>query len=206
MTTARRPLDPDSRAYKRAIWAIAGGILVFAVLQCLWALSLGSRQLLKDGLDWAYDVVLYGIAAFVFGLSVWAERVSALLIAVILGIAGLHTLYDLWDKIVDPRPIEPLTIGFSTGSAIVIALLVLGALWRFRDNSNPLIQATWYTIRNDAISTTLFSLLFLVTRLAPMRWPEYALDVAGVVISFQASWAIVRADLRDRQADPPADA
>src|SRR5918993_2505181 len=86
MTTARRPLDPDSRAYKRAIWAIAGGILVFAVLQCLWALSLGSRQLLKDGLDWAYDVVLYGIAAFVFGRSVWAERVSALLIAVILGI------------------------------------------------------------------------------------------------------------------------
>jgi hypothetical protein len=30
---------------------------VFATLQCLWALSLGSRQLLKDGLDWAYDVV-----------------------------------------------------------------------------------------------------------------------------------------------------
>ena len=102
MTAARRPLDPDDRAYKRAIWAIAGGILVFAVLQCLWALSLGSRQLLKDGLDWAYDVVLYGIAAFVFGRGIRAERLSALAIAVILWIGGLHTLYDLWVMIVDP--------------------------------------------------------------------------------------------------------
>jgi Co/Zn/Cd efflux system component len=204
MTAARPLVEANGRAYKRAIWAIAGGILIFAVLQCLWALSLGSRQLLKHGLDWAYDVVLYGIAAFVFDRGIRAERLSALAIAVILGIGGLHTLYDLWDKIVDPRPIEPLTIGFSTGSAIVIAFLVLGALWRFRQNPNPLIQATWYTSRNDAISTTLFSLLFLVTRLAPMRGPEYALDVVGVVISFQASWAIVRADLRDRRTDPPA--
>ena len=206
MTAARLPLDADGRAYKRAIWAIAGGILVFAVLQCLWALSLGSRQLLKDGLDWAYDVVLYGIAAFVFGRSVRAERVSALGIAAILGVAGLHTLYDLWDKIVDPRPIEPLTIGFSAASAIVIAYLVLGALWRFRRNPNPLIQATWYTSRNDAISTTLFSLVFLGTRLAPVRWPEYALDAVAALIAFQATWAIIRADLRDRRANSPPEA
>jgi len=54
----------------------------------------------------------------------------------------------------------------------VIAYVVLGALWRFRGDANPLIRATWYSSRNDAISTTLFSLLFLATRLAPVRWPE----------------------------------
>jgi Co/Zn/Cd efflux system component len=201
---ARNPVsepwsDWDGRAYRRAIWAIAGGILVFGTLECVWALSLGSRQLLKDGLDWGYDVLLYGIAAFVFGRGATAERASALAIAAILAGGGVHTIYDLWDKVVDPRPIEPLTLGVSTASAIVIAYLVLGALWRFRRNANPLIRATWYSSRNDAISTTLFSLMFLATRLAPVRWPEYTLDAVGALISFQAAGAIVRAERRDRR-------
>src|SRR3954468_4226596 len=105
--------DHTGRAYRRAIWAIAGGILAFGTLECLWALSLGSRQPLKDALAWAYDVALYGIAAVVFGRGPAAERASALAIAAILAVGGLHTAYDLWDKVVDPRPIEPLTIGVS---------------------------------------------------------------------------------------------
>jgi Co/Zn/Cd efflux system component len=191
--------DAEGRAYKRAIWAIALGILAFGTAQCVWALSIGSRQLLKDGLDWAYDVALYGIAAFVYGRGAGVERLSALAIAGVLAVAGLHTLYDLWDKVANPRAIEILTIGFSAGTAIVIAYLVIGALWRFRANDNPLIRATWLSSRNDAISTTLFALLVMATRLAPVRWPEYALDLVIAAISFQATFAIVRAERRDRR-------
>ena len=75
------PLDAMGRAYKRTIWIIAFGILGFGALQCAWALSIGSRQLLKDGLDWGYDVALYGIAAFVFGRGATVERLSAMAIA-----------------------------------------------------------------------------------------------------------------------------
>jgi len=43
--------DPEGRAYKLTLWTIAGGILAFGALQSGWALAVGSRQLLKDGLD-----------------------------------------------------------------------------------------------------------------------------------------------------------
>src|SRR5215213_5805274 len=145
--------DPEGRAYKRALWMITGGILAFGALQSGWALAIGSRQLLKDGLDWAYDVILYGIAAFVFGRGVRIERMSAFGIALVLAVAGLHTLYDLWDKIANPRSIEIATITFSAVTTIAIAYLVIGALWRFRRNPNPLIRATWLSSRNDAVST-----------------------------------------------------
>jgi Co/Zn/Cd efflux system component len=197
------PLDAVGRAYKRTIWTIALGILAFGALQCVWALSIGSRQLLKDGLDWGYDVALYGIAAFVFGRGAAVERLSAGIIAAILALAGLHTLYDLWDKVVTPRPIEVLTIGFSAATAIVIAYLVVGVLWRFRRHDNPLIRATWLSSRNDAISTTLFALLVMATRIAPVRWPEYALDVVTAAISFQATYAILQAERRDRRSCTP---
>ncbi|MFJ5369606.1 cation transporter [Bosea sp. CER48] len=174
------------------IWGIALGILIQAVATVVWALAIGNAQLFKDGVDWVYDVVLYGIAALVFGRDDRAERMAAVAIGVVLAVAGLHTLYDLWDKIQRPRPIEFWTLGFAAASAIVIALLVIAALWRFRREENPVIKATWLSSRNDAISTTGFALLGLAARVAPVRWPEYLFDLFVAGLCFQATWAIRR--------------
>jgi Co/Zn/Cd efflux system component len=192
--------DDSVRAYKRTIWIITLGILLFAAAQAVWALSLGSRQLLKDALDWGYDVVIYALAAVVFGRGARAEQIAALVIAAILAAAGLHTLYDLWDKIVQPRPIEPLTIGFSAASATIIGYIILALLLRFRSDENPLVRATWVSTRNAVIMTTIFAAATWFTRMAASRGPEYALDVLGAALLFQAAASITRATLRDRRA------
>jgi len=181
-----------ARAYTLTIWGIALGILIFTVGVVAWALAIGSAQLFKDGADWVYDVALYGIAAIVFGRDARAERLAALAIGAVMAVAGLHTLYDLWDKIVSPRPIEIWTLGFSAGSATAIALIIVAVLWRFRAEDNPVIKATWLSSRNDAVSTAGFALVGLAARAAPMRWPEYLFDVVIAAICFQASWAIWR--------------
>ncbi|HEY5798156.1 MAG TPA: cation transporter [Bosea sp. (in: a-proteobacteria)] len=181
-----------ARAYTLTIWGIALGILVFAIGVVAWALAVGNAQLFKDGVDWVYDVVLYGIAALVFGRDDRAERLAAMAIGAVMAAAGLHTLYDLAAKIITPRPIEVWALGFSAGSAVVIAILIVGVLWRFRAEDNPVIKATWLSSRNDVISTTGFALLGLAARVAPVRWPEYLFDVFVAGICFQATWAIWR--------------
>lgn len=183
---------PSPRAYALTIWAIALGILVQAVATVVWALSAGNAQLFKDGVDWVYDVALYGVAALVFGHGERAERLAALAIGAVMAVAGLHTLWDLHDKIANPRPIEIWTLGFSAASAIVIAILVVAALWRFRGSANPVIRATWLSSRNDLVSTTGFALLGLAARVAPMRWPEYLFDLLVAGLCFQATWAVAR--------------
>ena len=198
-TLAPQKLDRSVVAYKRTIWAIAAGILIFAAGQSFWALSIGSRQLLKDALDWGYDVVIYALAAVIFGRGVRAEQTAALIIAAILGVAGLHTLYDLWDKIVLPRPIEPFTISFSAISATIIGYMILLALLRFRKDQNPLVRATWVSTRNAVIMTTIFAVATYFTRMASERWPEYALDVLSSGFLFQGAGAIALATLRDRR-------
>ncbi|WP_210203948.1 cation transporter [Bosea sp. 124] len=190
-----------ARAYTLTIWGIALGILVFAIAVVLRALAVGNPQLFKDGVDWVYDVALYGIAALVFGRDARAERVAAFAIGAVMAVAGLHTLYDLADKIATPRPIEIWTLGFSAGSAVVIAVLIVAVLWRFRREDNPVIKATWLSSRNDVISTTGFALLGLGARVAPVRWPEYLFDLFVAGICFQATWAIWRS-LRRNAADP----
>ena len=194
-----------ARAYTLTIWGIALGILIFATCVVAWALAIGSAQLFKDGVDWVYDVALYGIAALVFGRDARAERLAALAIGAVMAVAGLHTLYDLWDKIVSPRPIEIWTLGFSAGSAIAIALIIVGVLWRFRREGNPVIKATWLSSRNDAISTAGFALVGLAARAAPTRWPEYLFDVVIAAICFQATWAIWRSVRASASGDAKSD-
>lgn len=179
-------------AYRRIIWGIALGILVFAALQCAWALSVGNKQLFKDGVDWVYDVILYAMAAIVFGRGARWENLSALLIAAVLTVAGFHTLYDLGDKIASPRPIDIAALGFSSTTAVIIALVVAGLLFRFRHSDNALIQATWLSSRNDMIRTTAFAGVTFMTRAAPMRWPEYGLDLFMAALNFHAAWSIWR--------------
>ena len=195
-----------ARAYTLTIWCIALGILIFAIGVVAWAMAVGNPQLFKDGVDWVYDVALYGIAAVVFGRDARAEKLAALAIGAVMAVAGLHTLYDLWDKITTPRPIEIWTLGFSAASAVVVAVLIVGVLWRFRGQDNPVIKATWLSSRNDVISTTGFALVGLFARVAPVRWPEYFFDVVVAGICFQATWAIWRS-LRAKPANhvEPAD-
>ncbi len=186
------PSPATARAYTLTIWGIALGILIQAVATVAWALAIGNAQLFKDGVDWVYDVALYGIAAVVFGRDARAERLAAIAIGTVMAVAGLHTLYDLHDKILSPRPIEIWTLGFAAASAVVIALLVIAALWRFRGEANPVIKATWLSSRNDAISTTGFALVGLAAPVAPVRWPEYLFDLFVAGLCFQATWAIWR--------------
>lgn len=186
--------------YRRVLAAIPIGILALEIGTVVWALAIGNRQLLKDGLDWSYDVALYGVAALVFGRGAAAERATAGFVAAVMFVAGAHTLWDLADKIASPRPIEPYVLGFSAASAIVVALLILAGLWRYRPIQHPIVQATWLSSRNDAISTTFYSALNLAARTLPdIRWPEYALDLFSAGLAFQASYAIVMTILSERR-------
>ncbi|MDB5571937.1 MAG: hypothetical protein JWN93_3120 [Hyphomicrobiales bacterium] len=193
--------DPvhEARAFTRAIWFVALGIALFAAGQIAVALSLGNLTLFKDGVDWIYDVLLYGLAAIVFGRGETAEKSSALVIALIMATAGAHTLWDLADKIANPRPIEALVFGFSAASAVVIAILVVAALWRFRASENALIAATWLASRNDIVKTTIYVGLGFGARVYPQRWPEYALDVFVAGLLFQSAWSILAKALRERR-------
>lgn len=193
--------DAEGSAYTTAIWGITLGILCLGAATAGVALAVGNRQLFKDGVDWAYDVAFYGVAALVFGRGATAERIASLFLAAVMAVAGLHTLYDLWDKIQRPRPIEVWFLGFSAGSAIAVAIAIIVVLFRFRRTDNPLIKATWLGSRNDLISTTGYALAGFAARVAPMRAPEYALDCLAAALAFQASWAIWRSAARAAKSE-----
>lgn len=183
--------DGESVAYRRAVLIIISAILLIAVPQIVYAFSIGNRFLLKDGFDWSYDVVLWGLALACFGRGMRAENVAALAIAAVMFVAGCHTAYDLWDKIVTGRRPEFWVAGWSSFTMVFIALLLLATMLRFRKSVNVLIAATWLSSRNSIIITLCFAAMSLFARTRSHQGFEIALDCLAIFLSFQAVYAIL---------------
>lgn len=183
--------DDEHRAYSLAVKIIIGAILMIAVPQIVYAWAIGNRFLMKDGFDWSYDVVLWGVALACFGRSLRAENLAALAIAGVMFVAGCHTAYDLWDKIMTGRRPEFWVAGWSSFTMVSIALLLLGVMWRFRKSDNALVAATWLSSRNSIIITLCFAATSLFARTRNSQGAEIALDLLAIGLSFQAVYAIL---------------
>ena len=174
---------------------IAGGTLLFALGEAAWAQIVGSQSLAQDAHGFGYDIALNVVAALVFGRGAQVERWSALVIAVLLAAAGVSGLMELWAELSKPSVISTAEVASSNLIATAVACLAAIALLRFRNDANPVIKATWLNARNDVVATTLTAALSLFAHMAPVRWPEHAIDLIGVVFSFQASVAVLRATI-----------
>lgn len=189
----------DALSYRRRVFLIVAVIASLSASQTIYALTIGNRFLLKDGIDWIYDVILWLVALAVFGRGRRFEEIAALGIGLVMLVAGAHTAYDLWDKIVTGRRAEMLVAGWSAFTAIGLALFAMALMLRFRRADNPLMTATWLSSRNDAISTTAFATVGFAARVAPSQMPEILLDIVLIGLSFQAAGAIFLSVRRDWQ-------
>jgi divalent metal cation (Fe/Co/Zn/Cd) transporter len=191
MSGAANGFDPERRAYSRAVMIIMAAILLIAIPQILYAFSIGNRFLMKDGFDWSYDVVLWGLALACLGRGMKAENFAALAVAAVMFVAGCHTAYDLWDKIATGRRPEFWVAGWSSFTMVFIALLLLATMLRFRKSQNVLIAATWLSSRNSIIITLCFAAMSLFARTRSTQGFEIALDCLAIFLSFQAVYAIL---------------
>ena len=183
---------PEARIYHRTIMGIAALVLAICLGETLYGLMLDSRFLLRDGLEWGYDVAIYVTAALAFGRGLRAERFAGFALAFVLLGAGCVTIWQIWRAFVDPPQVEPFAITLSGTLIIAEAWLVVGLLWRFRRSRHPVIEATWLSARNDAVTSTFYALAMIAARMEPVTWPQMAVDSISAILCLQAGGRILR--------------
>ncbi|WP_018260282.1 cation transporter [Methylobacterium sp. WSM2598] len=192
------------RAYTRTVWVIAIGTLAVAVAQGAYALAIGSDSLLDESRGFGFDIVLNAVAALVFGRGERVERLSALLVAAIMAASGAQSLLDGWRDLTSPDKTSTGLVALSLASSLSVSALAAAALSRFRDDPNPLIEATWLNARNDAVSNALIGAVSFGSFLASASWVDCGLDLMAAFLSFQAAGAILLASLRRHAPAGPA--
>ena len=184
--------------YHRTILAITAMVMAIFLSETAYGLWLDSRFLIRDGLEWSYDLIIFVLAAVSHGRGVRAERLAAYGVAFVLIVAGSVTSWQIWRTYVDPPQVEVFSITLSGVLIILEAVLVAAALFRFRRSKSPIIEATWLSARNDAVTSSLSALVTMAARFYPERWPQMGVDLFGVILCWEAAWRILR-DLRNEQ-------
>lgn len=184
-------------SYRCRIWCIAGGVILIALGQAACAQVLGAQDLLKDARGFGWDIALYVIAALRFGRGTRAERTSIFLVGALLAASGIDTFADLWTSFGRSEEDTAAETLLSDAFALAAPGLAAAVLFQFRRATDPLVRASWLNARNDLLVAVLAGACDLTGHVVGLRWPGVALELIGVLLSFQAAVVVLRSAIAE---------
>lgn len=180
--------DMHRPALRRAVLLVAALNLGYFGVEFAVALAIGSVSLFADSVDFLEDtsvnlLILLGLA--------WSDRARArlgMVLALVLLVPGLATLWTAWDKFNQPLMPAPLALSLAGTGALVVNLSCALILARFRDHRGSLTKAAFLSARNDAFANIAIVAAGLVTAwFWRSAWPDLIVGLAIAVMNADAA-------------------
>lgn len=182
----------DDRQFLKVLWLISALALLFCIFDIgIDWLTLPANPL-EDGVVWIYDSVIYGLVAISFGRGAVFERAAAIMLSLILAIAGCHGSYDVFSEIAQRR--TDAALGSPITASVLAAGTILEAslLFRYRKSGEPLMKGTWLSARNSAAIALVGAAVPIFCRTSTAGGPQICIDCLDTVLSFQAAFYVAR--------------
>lgn len=186
-------------------------VLVVAILNAGYFLiefaaarAILSVSLFADSIDFLEDTSL---SLLVFLAATWSLQRRARLgrvLAALLLVPGLTSLWVLVDKILHPTPPEAFTFGVVSLGALIVNLLCAFILVSHRNTHGSLSRAAWLSARNDAIVNIAMIAAALLTLWWVSAWPDIVLGAAVIWLNADAAVKVwKRASAEQLSGDSP---
>lgn len=167
------------------------------------ARAIGSVSLFADSVDFLEDASVNFLILVALG---WSDRRRAkigMLLAGILLIPGLATLWTAWDKFVAPTPPEPFALSVTGLGALAVNLSCAIMLTRFRRHSGSLTKAAFLSARNDALANVAIIAAGLLTAYTLSAWPDLIVGLGIAAMNADAArevWEAAREEHKTAEA------
>jgi len=177
--------DPNLR---RAVQLVALLNLGYFGVEFAVALAIGSVSLFADSVDFLEDA---SVNVLILAALAWTPRNRArvgMVLAGILLVPGLATLWTAWEKFAAPVPPEPLPLSLAGLGALAVNLSCAYMLARYRHHSGSLTRAAFLSARNDALANVAIILAGLVTAfLWRSAWPDLIVGLGIAALNADAA-------------------
>jgi Co/Zn/Cd efflux system component len=191
-----RMTDPALRRVTRLVGLLNLGYfgIEFAV-----ALAIGSVSLFADSVDFLEDA---SVNFLILAALEWRTRQRArlgMLLAGILLIPGLATLWTAWMKFNVPVAPSPLPLSLTGTGALAINLSCALMLARYRHRGGSLMRAAFLSARNDVLANVAIIGAGLVTLFYPSAWPDLVVGLGIAILNADAArqvWLAAREEHR----------
>jgi Co/Zn/Cd efflux system component len=143
------------------------------------AVTIGSVSLFADSIDFLEDASINLLIAIALGWTARNRARLGMLLAGILLVPGLATLWTAWEKLNTALAPEPTALSLAGLGALAVNLSCAFMLARYRRDSGSLTRAAFLSARNDAIANIAIIAAGLVTAfLWRSAWPDLILGLA----------------------------
>ena len=182
-----------SDQFRKILFIVAGLNLAYFGVEFAAALFIGSVSLFADSIDFLEDAALNALILLAMGWSATHRAAVAKVLAAIILIPGLATLWMTWQKVALPVPPAPLPLSATGAGALLVNFTCALLLTRVRRHGGSLGLAAFLSARNDVLANAAIILAGLATSVTHSVWPDVIVGLGIAAINADAAGEVYRA-------------
>lgn len=189
---------------RRAVMAVAAMNLAYFGVEFAVARRIGSVSLFADSIDFLEDATVNGLILLSLGWSTQRRATLGIVLALILLIPGVATLWTAWQKLSLPVAPLPLPLTLTGLGALAINLTCAFMLAKVRHIGGSLSRAAFLSARNDALANMAIILAGSITLWWVSAWPDLLVGLGIFAMNLNAAREVYAAARREQRGAKPA--
>ncbi len=164
------------------------------------ALTIGSVALMADSVDFLEDAAVNGLIALALGWSLARRARVGMVMAGLILIPSLATLWMLITKLGDPVPPPSTPMALAGLGALAVNLLCARMLLAHRHSGGSLTRAAFLSARNDALANLAILVAAGLTAWTLSGWPDIVAGAGIALLNATAArevWEAARGEARE---------
>ncbi len=197
--------ENKNQALKRVVRIVALLNLGYFGVEFAIARAIGSVSLFADSIDFLEDASVNLLILLAIGWTALNRGRVGMLLAGILLVPGLATLWTAWQKFNVPVAPDAALLSLTGLGALAINLTCAFMLTRFRHHGGSLTKAAFLSARNDAAANLGIIAAGLVTAfLWNSAWPDLIVGLAIAALNADAAMEVWEAAAQERRDENDA--
>ena len=162
--------------------------LVYFCVEFAVARAIGSVSLFADSVDFLEDAALNFLVLLALGWSAPSRAVVARILAGILLVPGLATLWTAGQKFFVPLPPAPEPLSITAFGALLVNFVAALLLARYRDHAGGLTKAAFLSARNDVLANVAIIAAAMITAFVwHSAWPDLVVGLGIAALNADAA-------------------
>lgn len=182
----------------RAVTIVALLNLGYFGVEFAVALTIGSVSLFADSIDFLEDTAVNFLILVALGWSAQRRSSVGMLLAVMLLLPGVSTLWTAWQKFSAPVAPDPTLLSAAGLGALAVNLFCAFLLARFRDQKGSLTRAAFLSARNDALANVAIIAAGIATFATMSIWPDLVVGLGIFLMNLDAAREVFEAARLER--------
>jgi Co/Zn/Cd efflux system component len=192
-----------SSSFKKVVFLVA--LLNFAYFWVEYdvAIQIGSVSLFADSIDFLEDTAINILILVAIGWSAHRRSQVGFLLAGIILIPSISTLWMVWQKFIHPMAPDASLLTYTGMGALIINVSCAFLLVNFRKHTSSLVKAAFLSARNDAFANIAIIASGLMTVYSASMWPDLVVGLGIFAMNLDAAKAVFKAARQERAALNP---